>query len=170
MEAVIDIDGKDHNYEQPAIVVTQLTVLQPRQSSSFERRVKSKLQNGHDKTQQVSCEVINWSLSGEDKLDIQVTKSPRSSLRRERKNGKNKHGTFLKSPCKLKDLSVDEISECLRELELEKYVDKFREEAINGELFVGLDEDSLIELDVDDIKHQEKILQLVKEGEFQPKT
>lgn len=172
MEAVIDVDGKDHDYnhDKPEIVVTELTVLQPRQSSSFERRVKSKHQNGHDKAQPVSCEVIKWSLSGKDKLNVQVTKSPRSSLKREQKDNENGSKTFLKTPCKLKDLTADEISECLREIGLEKYVEKFRHEGINGELFVDLDEESLLELDVEDHEHQKQILRLAKEKEYRPNT
>lgn len=172
MEAVIDVDGKDHEYHHPnpEIVVTELTVLQPRQSSSFERRIKSKSQNGHDKTQPVSCEVIKWSLSGEDKLNVQVTKSPRSSLKREQNNNQNNNTTVLKTPCKLRNLTVDEISECLREIGLKRYIEKFRQEGINGEQFVDLDIESLIELDVEDKMHQEQILKLVKEKEYRPKT
>uniref|UniRef100_A0A6P8J2V4 Uncharacterized protein LOC116306460 n=1 Tax=Actinia tenebrosa TaxID=6105 RepID=A0A6P8J2V4_ACTTE len=173
MEAVINVDGKDHVYDHdkpPEIVVTELTVLQPRQPSSFERRVKSKHHNGQDNAQPVSCEVIKWSLSGEDRLNVQVTKSPRSSLKREQKDNESDSKTVLKTPCKLKDLTVDEISECLREIGLERYVEKFRLEGINGKLFEGLDEDSLLELDVEDQKHQEKILKLAKEKEYRPKT
>lgn len=181
MEAVVDIDPRlfDSQIERPKSPVTELKVLQPRQTSSLERRLKTKHHNVENGQQDrpISCEVVNWSLTGNgaDLLRVlQVSKSPRGSLKRNETTTKESKEEdvdedFLKSPHRLRNLSVGEISQCLKAIGLESYVGKFRDENIDGKQFVDLDDDILTELDVDKKIDKEKIMQLVQEGVIRPK-
>lgn len=180
METVVEVDPKkstDFQIEKPKVPVTELKVLQPRQTSSLERRLNKKrqnsLENGHSE-RPVPCEFVTWAPTGDgaDLLRvIEVSKSPRGSLKRNQeppKSGRVDEG-FLKSPRLLEKLSVEEISQCLVEIGFESLVQRFFDEKIDGKQFVDLDEDILIELDVDKKEDRQKIMQLVKEGVFRPR-
>jgi len=65
-------------------------------------------------------------------------------------------------PDDLSQLSISEVGECLRKLNLEKYTETFASKQIDGEMFSTLnDESSLISVGVDSIFDRKKILKFV---------
>lgn len=65
-------------------------------------------------------------------------------------------------PDDLSQLSISEVGECLRKLNLEKYMETFASKQIDGEMFSTLnDESSLISVGVDSIFDRKKILKFV---------
>lgn len=64
-------------------------------------------------------------------------------------------------PDDLRCLSVQEVGECLRKLNMGDLVEKFERDQIDGELFVMLDENTLPYLGVSDKFQQKKLLMFV---------
>lgn len=64
-------------------------------------------------------------------------------------------------PERLDLLNVEEVSRCLRGLNMEQHVEQFRKEQINGSLFVTLNEDLLISLGVTSKFQRAKLLKFI---------
>ena len=83
-------------------------------------------------------------------------------------NSDNMNATGLVSssasefPDDLSELSISEVGECLRKLNLEKYMENFSSKQIDGEMFSSLnDESSLMSVGVDNIFDRKKIIKFV---------
>lgn len=65
-------------------------------------------------------------------------------------------------PVDLSNLSVSEVGECLRKLNMGKHVEAFENHQIDGELFLSLDEHTLIDLEVSTEFQRNKLLRFIK--------
>lgn len=64
---------------------------------------------------------------------------------------------------RLQDMSVSDVSEYLKKLGLNKYVESFKEEMIDGCMLMELDDEMLEQLDVQKL-HRKKLLMFIKDG------
>lgn len=64
---------------------------------------------------------------------------------------------------RLQDMSVSDVSEYLKKLGLNKYVESFKEEMIDGCMLMELDDEMLEQLDVQKL-HRKKLLMFIKNG------
>lgn len=67
----------------------------------------------------------------------------------------------FKIPQRLDLLSVKEVGQCLKLLNMEKYVEVFRQECVDGSLLVSLSEDALVALGVSNKLHRTKLLKFI---------
>jgi hypothetical protein len=65
-------------------------------------------------------------------------------------------------PTRLESLSVEEVAQCLKLLNMKHYVEQFRKEHINGSLLITLTEDLLISLGVNNKLHRTKLLKFIE--------
>lgn len=63
-------------------------------------------------------------------------------------------------PDDLQDLGVSGIGDCLRKLNMEKLVDFFKDNLIDGEMLLALDEDTMLEMGIEKF-HRLKLKKLI---------
>lgn len=68
----------------------------------------------------------------------------------------------FKIPQRLEPLSVKEVCQCLKLLNMEQYEEVFRNECIDGSLLVSLSEDALVSLGITNKLHRTKLLKFIE--------
>ncbi|XP_031574528.1 uncharacterized protein LOC116308280 [Actinia tenebrosa] len=83
---------------------------------------------------------------------------------------KTTNNTDFTIPEDLKSLTVEEVANCLSLLHMDMYTEKFKEEQIDGDMLVELNEEMLEQsLGVTNKLHQKKLMKVIREG-WRPKS
>ena len=158
---------KDSNAPQGSPELGKRHSLRERISGLFSRAIPKSPRAAESPSvpSQVICSI---NISDKHPIETSTCNTASTSLSTSLSKPSDRRISKLNFPDDLSCLSVPEVGECLRKLNMENYVDTFESNQIDGQLFLTLDEELLSSLGVNDAFGQKKLTMFIHG--WRPKT